>query len=183
MSLTKFKEKYSNLLPEVLSEVSLSLAGRVHAKCEFTRKLTFDVLSGEGDRIQTMADSAHYSSVEAFYKSNKHVEHGDIIGCLGHPAKTINGVIDGVYEMGRVFRNGQIDATHNPEFTTCELFMAYADYNDMVVMLECMLSGMVKSIHCSYKITYHADGLENPAMEIDFTPPFKRVKMIPELER
>lgn len=41
---------------------------------------------------------------------------------------------------------------------------------------------MVKSIHGSYKITYHPDGPEGEAVEIDFTPPFKRVNMIPTLE-
>lgn len=94
----------------------------------------------------------------------------------------IVGGLDRVYEIGRQFRNEGIDLTHNPEFTTCEFYMAYADYSDLIEITEKMVSGMVKSIHGSYKIKYHPDGPEGREEEIDFTPPFKRVSMIKTLE-
>ena len=54
------------------------------------------------------------------------------------------GGIDRVYEIGRQFRNESIDMTHNPEFTTCEFYMAYADYNDLIQISENMISGKVE---------------------------------------
>ncbi|VFQ92326.1 unnamed protein product [Cuscuta campestris] len=93
------------------------------------------------------------------------------------------GGLDRVYEIGKQFRNEGIDLTHNPEFTTCEFYMAYADYNDLMSLTEQMLSGMVKELTGGYKIKYHANGVENDPIEIDFTPPFRRIDMIEDLEK
>ena len=91
------------------------------------------------------------------------------------------GGLDRVYEIGRQFRNEGIDLTHNPEFTTLEFYQAYADYNDLMDMCEEMISGMVKAITGGYKIMYSPKpGL--PEVEVDFTPPFKRISMIEGLE-
>ncbi|KAL2920941.1 Lysine--tRNA ligase cytoplasmic [Bienertia sinuspersici] len=95
----------------------------------------------------------------------------------------IVGGLDRVYEIGKQFRNEGIDMTHNPEFTTCEFYEAYADYNDIMHRTEEMLSGMVKELTGGYVIKYHANGLDKEPIEIDFTPPFRRIDMIEELEK
>ncbi|XP_050210212.1 lysine--tRNA ligase, cytoplasmic-like [Mercurialis annua] len=93
------------------------------------------------------------------------------------------GGLERVYEIGKQFRNEGIDLTHNPEFTTCEFYMAYADYYDLMELTEKLLSGMVQELTGGYKIKYHANGLEDNPIEIDFTPPFRRIDMIEELEK
>lgn len=93
------------------------------------------------------------------------------------------GGLERVYEIGKQFRNEGIDLTHNPEFTTCEFYMAFADYNDVMELTENMLSGMVKELTGGYVIKYHANGLDKDPIEIDFTPPFRRIDMIEDLEK
>lgn len=93
------------------------------------------------------------------------------------------GGMDRVYEIGRQFRNESIDMTHNPEFTTCEFYQAYADVYDLMDMTELLFSEMVKEITGGYKLTYHPDGPEGKELTLDFSRPWKRVHMIEELEK
>lgn len=95
----------------------------------------------------------------------------------------IVGGIDRVYEIGKQFRNEGIDLTHNPEFTTLEFYMAYADYNDLIEITEKLLSGLVYHIFGTYKVKLHPQGPEGEEWEIDFKPPYKRLHMFPELEK
>ncbi|XP_023639159.1 lysine--tRNA ligase, cytoplasmic-like [Capsella rubella] len=90
---------------------------------------------------------------------------------------------DQVSLAGKQFRNEGIDLTHNPEFTTCEFYMAFPDYNDLMEMSEKLLSGMVKELTGGYKLKYHANGYDKEPIEIDFTPPFRRFDMMVELEK
>lgn len=95
------------------------------------------------------------------------------------------GGLDRVYEIGRVFRNESIDQTHNPEFSICEFYMAYADMHDLMDITESMISGLVKAVTGGYKIKYHPDGKDvegGREFEIDFSTPWKRFDMIKELE-
>ena len=91
------------------------------------------------------------------------------------------GGLDRVYEIGRQFRNEGIDLTHNPEFTTLEFYQAYADYEDLMVMCEELVSGLVLKVTGGYTIKY-APKPGQEEVEIDFTPPFKRISMMEGLE-
>jgi lysyl-tRNA synthetase class 2 len=93
------------------------------------------------------------------------------------------GGLDRVYELGRNFRNEGIDLTHNPEFTACEFYAAYLDYNDLMDLTEALLSLLVKELTGHLKIKYHPDGPSAPdkVVEIDFTPPFKRISVMDSL--
>ena len=90
------------------------------------------------------------------------------------------GGIDRVFEIGKQFRNESIDMTHNPEFTTCEFYWAYADYYDLMAITEELLSGMVLEINGSHILKYVNDKSEE--VQIDFSPPFKRISMINFIE-
>ncbi|CDJ42998.1 Lysine--tRNA ligase [Eimeria tenella] len=93
------------------------------------------------------------------------------------------GGMDKVFEIGKNFRNEGIDMTHNPEFTACEFYWAYADYNDTMKLTEDMISEMVMSIHGSYKIPFHPEGPNGPVVELDFTPPYRRLSLVEEIEK
>lgn len=95
----------------------------------------------------------------------------------------IVGGIDKVYEIGKVFRNEGIDNTHNPEFTSCEFYWAYADYNDLIKWSEDFFSQLVYHLFGTYKISYNKDGPENQPIEIDFTPPYPKVSIVEEIEK
>jgi len=95
--------------------------------------------------------------------------------------RLVVGGIDRVYEIGKNFRNEGIDMTHNPEFTCCEFYMAYADYKDLMQMTEEMVSAMVKMIHGSYIVEFKPDSETNYTM--DFSPPWKRLNIQEELEK
>ena len=90
------------------------------------------------------------------------------------------GGLERVYEIGRQFRNEGIDLTHNPEFTTCEFYMAFADMYDIMDMTEELVSGLVKSVKGSYITKYHTQSGEE--YKVNWARPWKRVEMIPALE-
>ena len=82
----------------------------------------------------------------------------------------IVGGLEKVYEIGHQFRNEGMDATHNPEYTSMELYQAYTDYHGMMELAENLLFHCAKTILGSTKITYQGK-------EIDLTPPFRRQTM------
>ena len=87
-----------------------------------------------------------------------------------HLKRLIVGGLERVYEVGRIFRNEGMDTKHNPEFTTVELYEAYADFNDMMDLFEDFLSSAAQKILGTYHVTWQGE-------EIDLTPGWQRLTM------
>lgn len=87
-----------------------------------------------------------------------------------HLKRLIVGGLERVYEIGRIFRNEGMDTKHNPEFTTIELYQAYADYNDIMDLFEELLSSAAKEILGTYSVRWQDE-------DIDLTPGWERLTM------
>ena len=85
--------------------------------------------------------------------------------------RLIVGGIERVYEIGRIFRNEGMDTKHNPEFTTVELYEAYADFHDMMDIAEGIISGAAKEILGGYQVEWMGE-------QIDLTPGWRRLSMV-----
>ena len=85
--------------------------------------------------------------------------------------RLIVGGIDRVYEIGRIFRNEGMDPKHNPEFTTVEMYQAYADFHTMMDIAEGILAGAAKEINGSYQVEWMGE-------QIDLTPGWRRLTMV-----
>ena len=84
--------------------------------------------------------------------------------------RLIVGGMDRVYEIGRIFRNEGMDPKHNPEFTTVELYEAYADFNDMMDLFEELLSSAAQKLLGTYELDWQGE-------QIDLTPGWPRLPM------
>jgi lysyl-tRNA synthetase class 2 len=85
--------------------------------------------------------------------------------------RLIVGGLERVYEIGKDFRNEGIDRTHNPEFTMLEFYEAFADYEDMMRLVEALFAEIVHEATGSQVVRFQS-------AEIDFTPPFERLSFL-----
>ena len=84
--------------------------------------------------------------------------------------RLVVGGFEKVFEIGRVFRNEGLSPRHNPEFTMLELYQAYADYMDLAVLVEGLVSGLASEFCGSTTISYQG-------RELDLAPPWRRATM------
>ena len=85
--------------------------------------------------------------------------------------RLIVGGMNRVYEIGRIFRNEGMDPKHNPEFTSIELYQAYADFHDMMDIAEGIISGAAMEILGTYEVEWMGE-------KIDLTPGWRRLSMV-----
>ncbi len=87
-----------------------------------------------------------------------------------HLKRLVVGGFERVYELGRIFRNEGVSTRHNPEFTSVEIYQAYADYTDMMALTEQLIAHVCQQVCGSTRISYQGT-------EIDLTPPWRRATM------
>jgi len=87
-----------------------------------------------------------------------------------HLKRLLVGGFERVYEVGRVFRNEGLSPRHNPEFTMLECYEAYADYDDVMKLVEDLITASAKSAGRPLATTYQGEAL-------DLTPPYRRARM------
>lgn len=87
-----------------------------------------------------------------------------------HLKRLIIGGFDRVYEIGRTFRNEGVSTQHNPEFTMLESYEAYADYNDVMKMLEEMVSNTYRQVKGAGEVKFGDS-------TINFKPPWRRLSL------
>lgn len=90
--------------------------------------------------------------------------------------RLIVGGFEGVYEIGRIFRNEGMDSRHNPEFTSLELYVAYEDMNFLMDLTEKIIRIANKAVNTSMKINYGS-------AKIDLAKPFKRIHMVDAIKK
>ncbi len=93
-----------------------------------------------------------------------------------HLKRLIVGGLERVYEIGKIFRNEGLDLTHNPEFTSLESYEAFADYNDVMRMVEDLVHSVAVEVLGTPVVEF--DG-----KRIDFTPPWPRISLLDEIRQ
>ncbi len=168
-----------------------------------SRRRYVDLMVNDGSREVALARARIVSQLRRQFESRGYVEVetpvllNQATGALARPFTThhnalgldmylriatelflkrlVVGGIERVFEIGRIFRNEGIDATHNPEFTMLESYEAFADYGDIAVMVEEMVAAVALEATGGTEIEYNGRPL-------DLTPPYRRVRMIDLVE-
>ncbi|AYD02335.1 lysine--tRNA ligase [Neorhizobium sp. NCHU2750] len=127
-------------------------------------------LEVETPMLQTVYGGATADPFKTFHNTLKMDMYLRIAPELFLKRTLVSGLSDKVFEINRNFRNEGVSTRHNPEFTMMECYWAYADYEDIMSLVERLFEGLAVSIHGSSDVTFGDK-------QISFRGPFKRVPM------
>jgi len=171
---TRYRQRYLDLISNPETKVTFKIRSQViNAMRQFLNERDFievetPVLQpSPGGALARPFVTHHHALDQDFYLR---------IAPELHLKRLIVGGLDRVYELGRIFRNEGVSTRHNPEFTMLESYQAYADYKDIMNMLEEMLAWVSRKVMGTTKVKYGE-------YQIDFKPPWPRLTLREAVER
>jgi lysyl-tRNA synthetase class 2 len=170
----RYRQRYVDLIvnPEV-RETFAKRSAIVRAMRRFLDERGF--MEVETPVLQTLAGGGHARPFRTHHNALDLDLYLRIALELFHKRLIVGG-FERVYEFGRVFRNEGISTKHNPEFTMLELYQAYADYSDMMELVEGMYSAVAQEVLGAMVLNYQGK-------VIDLTPPWPRLPMMEAIRR
>ncbi|BDA48390.1 Lysine-tRNA ligase [Coccomyxa sp. Obi] len=164
----RYRQRYVDMI--VTEGVKGTLRSRARMMGALRRTLEArDFLEVETPVLETSAGGADARPFTTFHNALQQPYVLRIATEL-HLKRLAVGGLERIYEIGRVFRNEGISTRHNPEFTTLELYQAYADYNDIMDLTEELVRSAAADVAGSHAVEYQGQHL-------DFGPPFRRASM------
>ena len=171
---TRYRQRYLDMIMN--QEVRDTFVKRSKIISEIRKYMTnLGFLEVETPMLQTIAGGANARPFITHHNALDMDMYLRIAPELYLKRLIVGGASERVFEINRSFRNEGIDLKHNPEFTMMELYQAYADYNDMMVLLENLVSTVAQNVLGTTKITYQGK-------DIDLTPPWDRKTMLGAIE-
>ena len=165
---TRYRQRYLDLIANAPAREAFQVRSRAIAAIrEFLNKRGF--IEVETPVLQPSAGGALASPFTTHHNALDQDFYLRIALEL-HLKRLVVGGFDKVYEIGRIFRNEGVSTQHHPEFTMLESYEAYADYNDVMAMLEEMVSSVSQEVLGTTKIKFGEDN-------INFKPPWKRITL------
>lgn len=164
----RYRQRYVDLI--VNPEVRQTFRRRAQITAGIRRYLeSLDFIEIETPVLQTEAGGADARPFIT-YHNTLDMELYLRIATELHLKRLIVGGFEKVFELGRIFRNEGISTRHNPEFTSIEVYQAYADYYDMMALTENLIVSVAQEVLGTLQITYQGEA-------INLTPPWRRVTM------
>ncbi|MBW4637217.1 MAG: lysine--tRNA ligase [Gloeocapsa sp. UFS-A4-WI-NPMV-4B04] len=164
----RYRQRYVDLI--VNPEVRQTFRRRAQITAGIRRYLeSLDFIEIETPVLQTEAGGADARPFIT-YHNTLDMELYLRIATELHLKRLIVGGFEKVFELGRIFRNEGISTRHNPEFTSIEVYQAYADYYDMMALTENLIVSVAQEVLGTLQLTYQGEA-------INLTPPWRRVTM------
>ncbi len=172
---TRYRQRYLDMIMN--PEVKDTFYKRSQIMKEIRSYLTdHGFLEVETPMLQTLAGGAAARPFKTFHNSLDTEMFLRIAPELHLKRLMVGGLSEKIFEINRNFRNEGLSPKHNPEFTMLELYQAYVDYNEMMVLTENLISTMAEKVLGTTIIDYQG-------VEIDLTPPWDRMTMLGAIKK